>query len=185
MTEFISLSDARQAMKGSFVGTVISIGDLKSGTKDGNDWSNKKITVEDTSARITLTVWNEEIKLFELNKTYEFHTPWFKMYKDEPVLALGKFAQIVKITSTQQEAITANEPEKPIDDTSLESLPEISDMFKDFIRIETVSLLSIEAEVRETMKPFRKIINDQHVGMITKEIYRESKKTNFSKATIP
>lgn len=100
MAEFISLADARQAMKGNFVGTIIAISDLKSGTKDNRDWSKKNITVEDRSAKMTLTAWNGEIKLFELNATYEFTGMWFKSYKDDVYLAMGKGGKVKKIEAT-------------------------------------------------------------------------------------
>jgi len=106
----MSLADARQAMKGSFVATVIAVGDLKSGTKDNKDWSYKKLTLEDVSAKITLTVWGGEIKLFEYGKTYEFHTPWFTNYEGEAVLALGKYCQ-VKLVENPEVSHTPSAPE--------------------------------------------------------------------------
>ena len=111
MAEFVSLADARQAMKGSFVATVIAVGDLKSGTKDNKDWSYKKLTLEDTSAKITLTVWNGDIAKFEYGKTYEFHTPWFTNYEGEAVLSLGKYCQVKLAEIQSKPSSTEPEPE--------------------------------------------------------------------------
>jgi len=97
MADFISLADAREAMKGNFIGNVLKVGDLSSGTKDGKDWTRKNFTIQDTSAEMILTAWNGEIKLLEYGKTYEFTGMWFKPYKEDVNLAFGKGGKAVEI----------------------------------------------------------------------------------------
>ena len=112
MTNFGSIAAARQTMKGSFIGKVISAGDLKSGTTDdGKDWTNKQFRIEDSSGKITLTAWGEEIKLFEVGKTYEFTTPWWRNYNNETVLALGKFAKVKMVDAISPSTTAAASPE--------------------------------------------------------------------------
>ena len=158
MAEFISLADARQAMKGNFIATVVGVGDLKSGTKDNKDWTYKKLTLEDTSGKITLTVWGGEIKLFEYGKTYEFHTPWFTNYEGEAVLALGKYCQVklvenpvVPDTTPTQEPTPEPAVGRP-PKAGTKSIPEMDATHAQTVRANTLLMIQIEKEVKAVLK---------------------------------
>lgn len=194
MTEFISLSDARQAMKGNFVGTVMAISDLKAGSKDGKDWTNKRITIEDTTARITLTAWNDEIKLFEHGKTYEFESCWFQLYKEDVNLSISKFGKVRLAQMPAEPKQTTMPPPAPnpsqvLDHTMMErkeetnKLPQPSEALIHFVNQEDVLILQINEIVRNNAKDMGIPNNDPFVGLRVKEIYRESKKLNLKKAS--
>ncbi len=121
-TEFIKISEAKEQLKGSFIGTVIKAGDLKSGTKDGRDWTKKVFTVQDDSADTDLVTWGDDIKLFSVGEKYEFIKPWWKTYEGKISVSLGKYgsAKIIgsanteetKPLSTSQQQITPPNPPK-------------------------------------------------------------------------
>jgi len=124
MAEFITLADARQAMKGSFIGTVIKAGDLKSGTTNGKDWTKKNFTIEDVTGQVELTAWGDEINRVKVGCKYEFTNPWWKNYEGEVYLAFGKYAT-VKLVGTDEinnhpEAEASQEP-KPEPESTTES----------------------------------------------------------------
>jgi len=83
MDNIVSLKTSKAGSQGNFIATVISIGNLSAGSKDEKDWTKKNITIEDVSERITFAAWDDEIKLFELGKTYDFEKPWWKEYKGQ------------------------------------------------------------------------------------------------------
>lgn len=186
-TEFIKLSDARQAMKGSFIGIVSKIGDLKSGSNDKGDFTYKVCTVEDATAKITLTVWNDEIKLLKLGGTYRFINPWWRIYKDEPVLALGKYASVelvepIASSPKMDEAVVKKEtPSSPPEPTAKIPLFEAEMSVK--LDQEIMTLYMINRHVKKFIENFEVTPNGGMIGQFTEIIYNKHFKTEFKKAS--
>lgn len=121
-TEFIKISEAKEQLKGSFIGTVIKAGDLKSGTTNGSDWTKKVFTVQDDSADADLVAWGDEIKQFTVGHKYEFTNPWWKTYEGKVSVSVGKYGTAKVIgsanqaetapTNTTQQQITPPNPPK-------------------------------------------------------------------------
>lgn len=103
--DFIKIAEAKQALKGSFIGTIIKTGDLKSGTKDGRDWTKKVFTIQDDSGDADLVCWGDEIKLFEVGHKYEIVNPWWKTYEGKVSVSVGKYgtAKLIEFDQTTEE----------------------------------------------------------------------------------
>ncbi len=198
-TEFQTLKECIEAKKGAFIGVIIKQSDLKSGTsnkgtKSEKDWTNKRFTISgEDGIEIELTAWNVEIDKFTVGNKYEFTGFWFKEYNDEPQLAVGKFGKVNLIgtatiptkpgQTTMPEPDPAGRFEEPAPQSN--SLPEMGGSFEEFSEQQCIQLLQIEQTVKRMMTKFdpTKIHEGQKVGMHTKEIYRESKKFKFEKAS--
>ncbi len=184
-TEFISLKDAIADNKGNFVATVIDIGDLKSGTKNGRDWSMKKITVEDVTASLEIGCFGDEISLFKLGYKYEICPWWKEKYEGNPSVGIGKYGQ-VKLIGTDQittETVrTSPLTEETRGEINGEKLPEPDLSFKTFIMAENTELAQIADVIMDEMLKHNPIdgINGQIVGLRVKEIYREWKRNKQS-----
>ena len=180
MSDFISIAEAKAQQKGSFIGVVIKIGDLRSGTTDNRDWTLKVITLEDKSGQIEFLAWDDaERKLFQLGHTYEFHTPWYKQKDNDVSIQKSKFGKIIRSTAITdlpeppKQGETTNP--QPID---IPPLPEINPNIADLVSKNTVLLMQIEKEVRSTMREFIPEpikLNDQQVGLYVKENFRDVK----------
>ncbi len=187
-TDFVSLKDAIADNKGNFVATVISVGDLKSGTKNGRDWSMKKITVEDATATLEIGCFGDEVKLFKLGCKYEIFPWWKERHEGNPNVGIGKYGQ-VKLVGTDE---IINESDIDLSHTSLpqsmvteetrgeigEETPKPDLDFKAFIINENKELAQIAEVVREEMKKENPTTepNGQIIGLRVKEIYQEWKK---------
>lgn len=193
---FKQVKDAEAGEKLSFIGTVIKQDDLKSGTKNGQDYTYKKFTIQDVTGDIELVAWNDDVKQFKIGNKYEFIDTWCKDYQGK--LSLGITYAKVKLigTSTTQATMpesTTTTPEPTPEDAKPSKeeingnkLPASIEAFNEFVEIETVMLLQIEKTVTSTMKhylPKLTDVNGQKVGMFVKEIYRLAKQTNFKKAS--
>jgi len=112
--EFLKIAEAKQALKGSFIGTIIKAGDLKSGTKDGRDWTKKVYIIQDDSADAELVTWGDEIKLFSVGHKYEFVNPWWKTYEGKVSVSVGKYgtAKVVGSANTEETTPTETTQEK-------------------------------------------------------------------------
>jgi hypothetical protein len=177
MTDFISLKDAKAKKEGSFVGTVKDAGKLTSGTtKDGRDWTKKVFTIEDTTDITTFVVWNSEVSL-EVGMTYEFVECWWKVHNGTVSLQLGNNGKVNQATIP-----AVGEPKEDQPPSKIQDLPEIPPNAKDMISKDTVLLLQIEHEVRETMKEFMAEGNivPQQVGMFVRLIYQQLKQKEVS-----
>ena len=101
-TEFVTIKEAIAANKGNFIAIVIKIGDLKSGTNKGKDWSLKKITVQDSTTDLDITCFgSEEIGLFKLGGKYEIFPWWKELYEGKANVGIGKYGQI-KLIGTDE-----------------------------------------------------------------------------------
>lgn len=193
MTDFKTIEQCKSEMKGNFIGTVISQGDLKSGTKDGRDWTKKNFLIEDATSSIEITAWNEDIQKLKVGGKYEFCGCWWKEYDGKPTLSFGKYAQVkligtapttqstMETSGSGTETVQSNSSSTETQTEPHEELPATNENFKEFIRAECLSINQTEREVREFMKEFGLNFNDNKIGMMTKEIYRESKKVKFEK----
>ena len=119
-TEFVTIKEAVDANKGNFIATVTKVGDLKSGTSKGKDWSLKKITVQDSTADLDITCFgSEEIGLFKLGGKYEIFPWWKELYEGKANVGIGKYGQIKLIGTDEINNIISSptpEPSKIIGD---------------------------------------------------------------------
>ncbi len=185
MTE--TIQQCITAKKGTFIGVIQHVSELKAGTGKNGDWTMKKFTIKDPSGEIELVAWNDEIARAQtfVGKKCEFKSFWFKEYEGNTSLAFGNYGAVSIVEEVIEGVKITTKPEtkeelKPI---HIEKLSPISDIFKDMITQETITLLQIEQEVKQVMKTFEPHLVDAKVGMFVKEIYRESKKSNLTKAS--
>ncbi len=186
MTDFFSISDARQAMKGSFVGTVTNIGDLKSGTNAKGDWTMKIITISDGSGREDMAVFNDEIKLFKLNCKYEITTPWWKEKDGKLSLTLGQYAKVKMVSEDSPPETTI-----PIDDESQErinkinkkvdSLPEIDEILAKEADFMSLTMYQIKQRIDKNIRQFEDSPNQGMIWEMTKIIYEKHSEAAFKK----
>lgn len=179
-TDFITIKDAIADNKGNFVATVSKIGDLKSGTRNGKDWSMKKITVEDATASLEIGCFNEEMELFKIGCKYEILPWWKERYEGNPNVGIGKYGQ-VKLIGTDKVVESTSKPEETRGEVG-DSLPKPDLGFKTFIMTENIELAQISKVVRTQMELLNPLtsINGQELGLRVKEIYREWKKASRS-----
>jgi len=196
-TDFQTIEQCKLAKKGAFIGVIINQSDLNSGTSNKGtssekDWTNKRFTITDNNDEIELTAWGDEIEKFKVGNKYEFTGFWFKEYKGTMQLSVGKGGKVNLIGTTITDIPKEQTPlQKHVDDDIAKSykegvpLPEIGPNLAVFSEEQCIQLLQIEKIVKETMTKFApdKIHEGQKVGMHTKEIYRESKKFKFEKAS--
>jgi len=193
-TELSTLKMAKHGEKISFVGVVVKIGDLQSGTNNIGDYTYKRITIQDVTASIEITAWNDDIKKFVMGGKYEIINAYGKEYKGSVGLGI-QYADIKLIGTDKQQSTMDETPqqsatleEKQENHPKVESkIPQMPSTLQDLVETETLQLLQIEKEVRTVLhhyKPLPKMqdYDGSYVGMLTKEIYRESKKVKFEKA---
>lgn len=193
-TEFQTLDQAKHGEKISFIGIVVKIGDLQSGTNNSGNYTYKRITIQDVTASVEITAWNEDIKKFVLGGKYEIINAYGKEYQG--TVGLGIQYAEVKLIGTDKAQSTMDETpqqsalleEKQETTPNVESkIPATNPNLADFIEGEMVAMLQIEKEVRSNLHHFKPLpkmddYDGSYVGMLTKEIYRESKKVKFDKA---
>jgi len=160
MTNFLTIKEAKEAGKGSFVGTVIGIGDLKSGTSAKGDWAMKIITLQDETDKVELAAFNEEIDNFKVNDKYKIENPWWKEHEGKLSLNLGQYAKVEFITHSKQTHI-----EPPLKEPILEIPHEL----ESFTIPENIILKQISSIIARDEK------EGQIIGLRTKEIYRQWK----------
>lgn len=184
MADFLTIAEAKAAMKGSFVGVVITAGDLKSGTKDGKDWSKKVYQIQDATATVPLTTWNDDIAKFKIGGKYEIVNPWWKEYQGNVQLELGKYCE-VKLVGTDEIPKPGqfhNEtPEQgtahPIEGEPEPKLPELSANSKQVVSMNTALLAQIEQEVKATLKDLGITdMNGQKIGLYVKLNFEDLKR---------
>lgn len=198
-TDFQTLEQCKKDKKGAFIGVIIKQSNLNSGTSnkgtsDEKDWTNKRFTIADANDEIELTAWGEDIENFCVGSKYEFTGFWYKEYQGNTQLSVGKFGKVNLIGNAtipappKQGQTTMPEPQETVGDSlkpAKSSLPEIGANLAVFSEEQCIQLLQIEKVVKETMTKFAptEIQSGQKIGMHVKEIYRESKKFKFEKAS--
>ena len=115
-TEFLKILDAKNALKGSFIGVVIKAGDLKSGTTNGKDWTKKIFTVQDDSADADLVAWGAaEIEKFKVGYKYEITNPWWKTYEGKISVSVGNYGNAKVIGTATTEETKPTGPQQSLD----------------------------------------------------------------------
>lgn len=177
MSELKSISDCIEAKKGSFIGVVISAGDLKSGTKDDKDWSRKSFIIEDNTARITAVMWNNDVNALKLGQKYEFTNWWFKEHEGQIQITKGNYGKLKEVEGSFGDSNTpqtsqASEIDPPRTQ-DLPSLPELDENTQALIHDNTILLLQIESTIRKSMQEFitPTRINDSQVGRYSRLIF--------------
>lgn len=123
MDNFVSISEARNAKKGSFVGAVIKMSEPDERHGTTGTYEMQIVTLSDKSGTVDIAVFNEEMNFFELNCTYEVK-PW---WKDDGKVGIGKWGVVKKIDAP---AIG-----KPTDDShtaKIKELPAVDEALKEF-----------------------------------------------------
>jgi hypothetical protein len=190
-------------LKGSFKGIITKASDLKSGTKDGKDWSRKIFIIEDDTDTADLVAWGDEIKKFEVGKTYEIINPYWKRYEGKTSLTVGKYGTATVIGSDN----ISDTPEPPPAQTLLENgsqsapkpdSPQITqskgrtdeDKIErlegealDTVEKATKTILSISLAVGEVAEKLVVGVSKEFVMEATKIIYDKYFVTNFKKAS--
>ena len=196
-TDFQTIEQCKFAKKGAFIGVIIKESNLNAGvsnkgTSDEKAWTNKRFTITDANDEIELTAWGDEIDKFKLGNKYEFTGFWFKEYQGTVQLSVGKFGKVNLIGTAQTPAVQTTMPTESVDTPISEQakgpptpLPEIGANLAVFSEEQCIQMLQIKKVVKETMTKFAptEIQTGQEIGMHTKEIYRESKKFKFEKAS--
>lgn len=99
MSDFISIKEANTLGKGNIRFTVVSLGELKSGsTKSRDAWQKQVAVIKDASGAMNLTLWNQDIGEVIDGKSYTLENAYWTEYKDEPQLSLGKFYKLNEIS---------------------------------------------------------------------------------------
>jgi len=203
-TDFISIKQIIETRKGGFIAVCIKESDLSAGTSQNGDWTKKVFTLQDETADIDITVWNDDIKIFKIGGKYELIGVYWKEYNQNWTANFGKYSSAKLIgtsvaVGTEQTTMPKTDPDMPAhgetpmgvdfkklsEEAQATTLPAIGGSFAEFIEKQCIQLLQIEKVVKETMKKIEptKIHEGQKVGMHVKEIYRESKKFKFEKAS--
>lgn len=194
MTEdFVKIAAAKEALKGSFKGVIIKAGDLKSGTKEGKDWTKKIFVIEDDTGQVDLVTWGDEIKKFSVGYTYEIVNPWWKTYENKITVQVGNYGTAKVIGS--EKAIPDTPP--PPKEQTVQSPPK-TEQKPDESKIEKLSDNELETVVEATKKilaislavgkELEKVTEDPDRTFVmeaTKIIYDKFFATNFKKASDP
>lgn len=193
MTEdFVKIAAAKEALKGSFKGVIIKAGDLKSGTKEGKDWTKKIFVIEDDTGQVDLVTWGDEIKKFSVGYTYEIVNPWWKTYENKITVQVGNYGTAKVIGSEkaipdtppppkEQTVISPPKTEKP-DESKIEKL---SDNELETVVEATKKILAISLAVGKELEKVTEDPDRTFVMEATKIIYDKFFATNFKKASDP
>jgi len=151
-----------------------------------------------------MVVWGDDIGKLDQGKYYKIESPFWSTYKEETQLSLGKYfklhlADVADLIPVDETTPTTNSvPEPPpgyhsdgkghwikndTTDTTQSKIPTIPDTLKDFVINEDDFLLQIEEVIEENHKSHGLAVNGLRTGMHAKEIYKEAKKTNLTKAS--
>lgn len=202
--DFVEIKEAKEALKGSFKGIIIKAGDLKSGTKNGKDWTKKIFIIEDESGQVDLVTWDDEIKNFSVGYTYEIVNPWWKTYENKITVQVGKYGTAKVIGSEKSIPDTPPPPkEQTVSESGSQSAPKpdspqitqskgrtdepkivtLSDIELATVEDATVKLLAISLAVGEKVKEVTEVPSREFVMEATKIIYNKFFASNFKKAS--
>lgn len=174
MSEFIPLSQALEDGKGNFIAKVIAVSDIKEGAKDGRAWKKQTATLKDNTAEVKITMWNEDVNMLTLNKTYQFESLMWKEYQGKNQPQTGKYTQIQLVddmtlsnTSSHDVAVPESIP------GDIPKLPEFPEDICKIIQMRAVELLQIEDNVVKILEQYRprEVNNGQKIGMMTRTIF--------------
>ena len=177
MSEIISIKEAKEAKKGAICGTVVKMGDLKSGTNNNGDWTMKVITLDDGSDMVDIAAFGDEIKLFKLGAKYELVSPWWKEKEGKLSPVFGKYCQIKMVS----------EPPSPSEAPAEEKKTELKitldeDQIKK-IQDESMLIYQIRTITERQIKTVEADPNPAMIGQFAEIIYNKHFKANFTKAS--
>ena len=184
--EYELIDVAKAKKKGGIIVKVIGVGEVSTGTGSNGDWKKQTATLQDNSGEMPIVLWGDQIGKLDQGKYYKIEDPFWRVYKDQVQLSLGKFGKLHLATVT--DILGAGPVTKlPTDQTQLKSngskLPKIPQNLKEFVENEDLLLLEIGQIVEDNAKTYGIAVNGQRTGLHVKEIYREIKKTNLIKAS--
>ncbi len=152
-----TIQDSRADKKGEFIAVCLKVGDLKSGTKNGRDWSMRNITVQDASETTELTLWTEDIDACKVGGKYKFKGFWSE-YNGRAQWSKGKYGDITLIeenaTPPAPQAQTAQSPPPGPPNTAKEFYGDCElsgDKVKSITKL-TAELNQAEVIIEETLK---------------------------------
>jgi len=186
LTDFQPIDTVIKEHLKNVTGIVVKESDLKAGTNDKGDWTMKIFTLEDPTGQLELACFgNTQISKLEKGFTYEIENIWWREKEEKWSASLGDYAKVRKL-----EAAATTPPERtdtskipPTEPEPTTKLPKPSLVIVDFVNQENMLLLQIEAIITLQHKALGIPLNGQQIGMHTREIYLQSKKTNLTKAS--
>lgn len=186
--EYELITTAKANKKGGIIVKVIGVGNVETGVGSNGEWKKQIATLQDNSGEIDMVIWGEDIGKLDQGQYYKIETPFWSTYKDEIQLALGRYAKLH--LANVEDLLAAGPKVEPhftspavTPPTEQSKLPTIPDTLKEFVIHEDDFLLQIGELVENNHKRHGIGINGQRIGLHTKEIYREAKKTNLIKAS--
>jgi len=93
-TDFIPIKQIIETRKGGFIGVCFKESDLSAGTGQNGDWTKKTFTLQDESADLEITCWNDDTKKFHLGGKFEVLGLFWKQYNNNWGANVGKYSQI-------------------------------------------------------------------------------------------
>lgn len=182
MTDFVTISEGISAKAGNIKGVIIQAGDLKSGTKDGNDWTRKDFVIEDKTGSLKITAWNDDIKLFHLGNIYEITKPQWTVYQDKPSISPSKSGG-VSCVGVQNTATTKSNSSTLDIVTPEEKLPPLDANTLGLVHCNNLLLLQIREEVIKVLKTYnpKDASNGAVIGFMVKlncDMLRKHAKNN-------
>jgi len=91
--DFVTLAESKTAGKGNICVTVTNISNLKAGTSSNGDWTRKDVTVQDSSGKERIGLFNELSEILTLNHKYEITGIYWKESGGKSYLNFGKFTK--------------------------------------------------------------------------------------------
>jgi len=189
--DFVNIAAAKEALKGSFKGIIVKAGDLKSGTKDGKDWTKKNFIIQDETGQADLVTWGDEVSQFKVGYTYEIVNPWWKTYENKITVQVGNYGTAKVIGSEksipdtppppkEQTVISPPKTQVKPDESKIEKL---SDNELETVVNATQKILAISLAVGKELEKVTEHPDRTFVMEATKIIYDKFFATNFKKAS--
>jgi len=205
MAGFISLKDAKAVGKGNIIIKVVSLGELQKGVSktSGDPWQKQGAVIKDASLTETLTLWGDDIGRLMAGKCYKLESPYWKEYKGENQISLGKYCTVTECSESdllgQQTMPTeASAPAQGVDFKKLNEQANADEALRQkqqeiqnqldllqmpsgkmiiFVHEQAKLLLQIRREVEDEMSKYSKAPPvGAEVGMIVSKIYDEIRK---------
>lgn len=172
MTDFISIKEAKDNLKGNICATVVNISALKSGTTDNGDWVMKLITFDDGSDRVDIAAFSEtEWSKFQLGAKYEIVNVWWKLKDSKLSVNFGNYYNIKKVSEPTEQTTVDKPVEKPSTDKSKEQAPTgLVEFVDEQNKILNAITKMVHADIAKQTKENEQVRGDI-VWVRTKEIY--------------
>lgn len=89
----LPISKATESKNWIVSGKITKKGEVKTGSKNGNEWAMCNVSLKDHLGEGQITLWNEEIDQVHVGKSYSIHG-YTKEYDGKKSLAVGKYGKI-------------------------------------------------------------------------------------------